>query len=204
MRLKYSLASWLVLNILATFSGLKVDDIALELGKLSSINKIECLKYGISNDREGECCKVAKIIKGSEIKILETEFKCLPSFMIAGTQKSGTTVLSALLSKYSIISFPHSKEAHFFDKDRLFGHGKYRYLQFFKSWNVTNDFHHQNQLPPIYGDATPFYVASRTACGRIAEMIPNVKMIILMREPIARAYSEYHMKRRYTHFDCTN
>lgn len=50
--------------------------------------------------------------------------------------------------------------------------------------------------PPLYGESTPFYIASRLACPRIAELLPHVKMIVLLREPVARAYSEYQMKKR--------
>ena len=117
---------------------------------------------------------------------------CLPSFIIAGTQKSGTTVLSALLSNHKRVSFAPKKEVHFFDKNKAYIKGKFNYLQYFKAWNISNF----PSSPPIYGEATPFYVASKYSCKRIAKMIPNVKIIILLREPISRAYSEFHMKKR--------
>ena len=117
---------------------------------------------------------------------------CLPSFIIAGTQKSGTTVLSALLSNHKRVSFAPKKEVHFFDRNKAYIKGKFNYLQYFKAWNISNF----PSSPPIYGEATPFYVASKYSCKRIAKMIPNVKIIILLREPISRAYSEFHMKKR--------
>jgi hypothetical protein len=45
-------------------------------------------------------------------------------------------------------------------------------------------------------EATPFYLASRHSCRRISETVPDVKLIVMLREPVARAYSEYHMKKR--------
>jgi hypothetical protein len=72
----------------------------------------------------------------------------------------------------------------------------------------------------MYGEASPFYIASRHACQRIAKDLPRAKIIILLREPVARgvlihlslhpnqnvfsdschyqfaAYSEYQMKKR--------
>lgn len=45
-------------------------------------------------------------------------------------------------------------------------------------------------------EATPFYLASRDACLRMSKTIPNVKLIILLRNPVDRAYSEYQMKQR--------
>ena len=49
---------------------------------------------------------------------------------------------------------------------------------------------------PIFIESTPFYLASRQACHRIIHDIPTIKLIILLREPISRAYSEYNMKLR--------
>ncbi len=127
---------------------------------------------------------------------------CLPSFIIAGTQKSATTLLSALLSEHPHISFAPKKEIHFFDRRRSYNKGKRSYLSYFSPWQVPN-FKNISDLGilksitmPIYGEATPFYLASRYGCKRMAEMIPQVKIIVLMREPISRAYSEYHMKKR--------
>lgn len=53
-----------------------------------------------------------------------------------------------------------------------------------------------NWRPPLYGESTPFYIASPVACSRIAQLLPQVKMVVLLREPVARAYSEYQMKKR--------
>lgn len=54
------------------------------------------------------------------------------------------------------------------------------------------------KIVPLNAESTPFYIASDTACERIARTISNVRLILLLREPVARAYSEYNMKKRYT------
>ena len=54
---------------------------------------------------------------------------CLPTFIIAGTQKSGTTVLAALLNEHNAISFPAKKELHFFDRDAYYKKGMHAYLK---------------------------------------------------------------------------
>ena len=116
--------------------------------------------------------------------------KCLPSFIIAGTQKSGTTVLAALLSDHADIVFSRKKEAHFFDKTEA-SHTS-SYLKLFPVWNSEA----ASARIPLFGEATPFYLASRKSCKKIARMLPHVKMIVLLREPTSRAYSEYNMKSR--------
>ncbi len=116
---------------------------------------------------------------------------CLPTFIIAGTQKSGTTVLAALLSGHPMIRFSRRKETHFFD--RKGSKDAASYVKLFPPWDSTSRLF--DQLP-LFGEATPSYIASRNSCKHIAEVVPNVKLIILVREPAARAYSEYQMKSR--------
>ena len=51
----------------------------------------------------------------------------------------------------------------------------------------------------VTAEATPFYIASPNACGNMARELPeSAKLIIVVREPVARLYSEYQMERRRT------
>ena len=118
--------------------------------------------------------------------------RCLPSFIVAGTQKSGTTVLAAYLSAHPSLVLSRRKEVHFFDRTRAYIKGLDSYLSAFPYVNYSAE---HDSTPPLFGEATPFYLASSSACRRIARDLPNVKMIILLREPIARAHSEYQMKK---------
>jgi len=136
--------------------------------------------YGTS-----ECCK---ILKG-----ITDEVKCLPHFIIAGAQKSGTTALSAFMTSLPYVSFSPRKEVHFYDKERNYKRGKRYYLESFYSWNFTDRQHYH---PPMFAESTPFYLASRDTPGRMVQHLPNVKLIFLLREPVSRAWSEYHMKQR--------
>ena len=120
-----------------------------------------------------------------------TFYKCLPSFIIAGTQKSGTTALAGALNSHPLIEFAKKKEIHFFDKFNMYKKGLSNYVSRFPTLDISN----KNQLI-LYAEATPYYVASRLACQRISSDIPNVKLIILLRNPIDRAYSEFQMKVR--------
>lgn len=119
----------------------------------------------------------------------------LPAFIIAGTQKSGTTALAALLSEHPRVQLSRRKEVHYFDKVDNYNKGTDWYLAAFPGANSTTDVT-IDKVDSILGDATPFYVASRKACKRISDTIPGAKVIILLREPVARAYSEFQMKHR--------
>ena len=120
--------------------------------------------------------------------------RCLPSFIIAGTQKSGTTVLAAYLSSHPSLVLSRRKEVHFFDRTRTYIKGLDSYLSAFPYVNYSVEL---DLSPPLFGEATPFYLASLNACRRISQDLPDVKMIVLLREPISRAYSEYQMQQRF-------
>jgi len=64
------------------------------------------------------------------------QLQCIPSVLIAGTQKSGTTVLAALLSEHPKVSFSLQKEVHFFDVDRNYNKGIAYYLKHFRPLDV--------------------------------------------------------------------
>jgi hypothetical protein len=108
-------------------------------------------------------------------------------FMIAGTQKSGTTALAAMLAGHPQIAFSNRKELHFFDKNKTYHKGLTHYMRYFAPIP---------QRTVYLGEATPYYIASRDACARIQKDFPEAKLLILLREPIDRAYSEYQMKLR--------
>ena len=118
--------------------------------------------------------------------------RCLPSFIVAGVQKAGTTALSAMLCTHPSISFSKKKEVHFFDILKRYNLGISEYLRNFHEWDASRS----GTSLPIYGESTPYYLASRDACRRISETIPEVKLVVLLREPVSRAYSEYQMKKR--------
>jgi hypothetical protein len=68
-----------------------------------------------------------------------SSIRCFPSFIIGGTQKSGTTALAALLSLHSNISLAAKKEVHFFDKSEAFRKGLEFYLRSFNFFNVSTE-----------------------------------------------------------------
>jgi len=122
--------------------------------------------------------------------------KCLPSFIIAGCQKSGTTALTALLDEHPNISMAKKKEIHFFDKPKetIKNKSLKNYIEYFSPLMINND---EPTTPTfITGEATPFYIASEDACESMNHFMPHIKLIVLVRNPVDRAVSEYKMKER--------
>lgn len=110
------------------------------------------------------------------------------NFLIIGTQKGGTTALDAHLRLHPQISMAQIKEVHFFDNE-----------DYFKSEQVDYNLYHRffqiSQNNQIVGEATPIYMYWRSAVQRIWTYNPNIKLIVLLRNPISRAYSHWNMER---------
>jgi len=105
-----------------------------------------------------------------------------PDFLIIGTQKGGTSSLHHLLSQHSDISFPKKKELHYFSK--YYSFGQYWYHTFFP-FKMSNK---------ITGEATPNYLYYTAAAERVYRYNKDMKLIVLLRDPIQRAVSQYHME----------
>ena len=106
-----------------------------------------------------------------------------PTFICVGVQKSGTCSLVDYLSSHPDI-YMYNKEPHFFDKHKdltLTAKDIKSYEDLFKT------------SKPIVGEKTPSYCYLPFAINRIHKYNPNIKIIIILREPIARAWSHYNM-----------
>jgi hypothetical protein len=112
----------------------------------------------------------------------------LPNFVVIGKQKGGTGFLYRLLTKHPLVRSAAIKEIHFFD--RAFAEGVEWYRRCFP----------QNERVEgqgtVTGESTPSYLFSPQAPARMAEVVPDAKLVALLRNPIDRAYSNYQMQVR--------
>jgi len=109
-------------------------------------------------------------------------------FVIAGTQKGGTTALDAYLREHPEICMADKKELHFFDNEGVFAHEKPDYSKY-HAWFTPKKSH------KLLGESTPVYMYWKYSPKRIWQYNPNMKIIILLRDPIRRAYSHWNMLR---------
>ncbi|MFD4854754.1 sulfotransferase domain-containing protein [Bacillus mycoides] len=108
--------------------------------------------------------------------------KSIPHFLIIGAQKCGTTSLYNYLIQHPQVHAASHKELHFFDI--YFKKGMEWYYKQFPLIKLDE--------PVITGEASPYYIFHPHAPKRIASILPNVKLIILLRNPVDRAYSHYY------------
>ena len=116
-------------------------------------------------------------------KFLKSLFKIKPSFIIIGVQKGGTTSLFNYLAQHPSIEAPSKKEIHFFDDDESYQKGIGHYHSQFPFYGFGK----------ITGEATPYYIFSPNSLERIKKYNSKLKFIIVLRDPIERAYSHFKM-----------
>jgi hypothetical protein len=113
----------------------------------------------------------------------------LPTFLVIGAAKSGTTSLAAHLRAHPDVYVPETKE-----------------LFFFTSTNAVDDGHDLGWYTAQFaggadalarGEATPIYLPDPGAPRLVAATIPDARIIAMLREPVGRAWSHYwHARRR--------
>jgi hypothetical protein len=120
-----------------------------------------------------------------------------PDFLIIGAPKAGTTALHAALARHPQVFMSAPKEAKYWLCDDAPP----------PAWNGPGDAHSQQEWiwrrddyralfadaprGQVRGESTPFYLWSRGAHRRIAEGLPEVRLIAVVRDPIDRAYSNW-------------
>jgi hypothetical protein len=108
-------------------------------------------------------------------------------FIIAGAQKSGTTALHYFLEKHPNITMGDKQEMHFFDNEEIF------------AGPVDYDWLHRRFAPvarsTIAGECTPSYLYWKPAIERIWNYNPRIKLLVLLRNPIDRAFGHWNMQR---------
>jgi len=106
-------------------------------------------------------------------------------FLVAGAQKAGTTALFDYLSELPALELPSAKEAHFFDDEQRV------------DWNAPDygAYHALFSNPArLWGEATPIYLYWPNALERIRAYNPAMKLILLFRDPVERAWSHWKME----------
>ena len=108
--------------------------------------------------------------------------RTLPDFLIIGAQKCGTTFLYQKLVQHPRVKPAFLKEVHYFDLNFRKGNNWYRShfpLQL------------SNSRKYITGEASPYYLFHPHAARRASVIVPDAKLIVLLRNPVDRAYSHY-------------
>lgn len=107
------------------------------------------------------------------------------SFLIAGVQKAGTTALHSFLSEHPELSLSKRKELHFFDDEDA-------------DWSAPSfaryEAHFDGAAHRLCGESTPVYLFHPPCIARIRAYNPAMRLIVLLRHPVERAFSNWRME----------
>lgn len=127
--------------------------------------------------------------------------RALPDFLIIGAQKSATTSLLSYVGRHSRVRLGGKKTAHFFDLNFHKGTGWYAgHFPRIRPW----PFHlflsgERSERNWLTGESCPSYMFLPEAPERVRQLLPNVKLIVILRNPVDRLISQYqheHRKKR--------
>ncbi|MDC8830338.1 sulfotransferase family protein [Alteromonas gilva] len=140
------------------------------------MSKLDLPKKKLKHCRDGEsyCDSIAS---------LERVYQAMKNidFLGIGVQRAGTTWLHNCLSEHPELCLPQQKELQFFNA--FYNKGYDWYFDQFKP----------KDLEWKLGEITPNYFYSKAALDRISKDYPNIKVILILREPCSRTYSAYEL-----------
>jgi hypothetical protein len=133
---------------------------------------------------------------------LTSQDRVLPDFLILGVQKGGTTSLFRYLEGHPNVVSVFKKEIKYFDCNYPKGLDWYR-SHFPSSAEMSSGYNSKIQKvsgmsDPVQksGEASPNYIFHPLAAQRVKETVPNARLILLLRDPVSRAYSHYNGNRQ--------
>ncbi|MEU4218609.1 sulfotransferase domain-containing protein [Actinoplanes sp. NPDC026623] len=122
----------------------------------------------------------------------------LPDFLVIGTKRGGTTSLWRYLVQHPLVPrlFPawNTKTSHYFEENWPRGESWYR--SHFPTVRQRAALERKHGGPSKVGEAAPLYMFHPLVAGRVADLMPQARMVVLLRDPVQRAYS--HWKERRT------
>ena len=112
----------------------------------------------------------------------------LVSFSVIGAQKCGTSALRHYLKSFPELDLSVHPEPHFFDNPKI------KFAARPVERNALYHSHFRQGEDKIRGDVTPIYLFWRPCLRRMAAYNPEMKLIVSLRNPVDRAYSQWQME----------
>jgi len=120
--------------------------------------------------------------------------RVLPDFLILGGQRCGSTSLYDMVCGHPDVMAASHKEPHFFDNNNLRGEEFYRRL--FPLRMHVRARERRSGRRAATGEATTYYLSHPAVPARVRAMLPDVRLIAILRDPVDRAYSHYQLSVR--------
>ncbi len=134
-------------------------------------------------------------VRGRQVVSMPTApWRSSPDFLVVGAQRSGTTTLYRSLAAHPQVRFPlMTKSVHWFDVQYQRSPAWYR-AGFPLRSAVERDARRLG-APVVVGEAAPYYGFHPFVPARIADHLPEVRLVMILRDPVTRAWSQFHHER---------
>ena len=148
------------------------------------------MKYKTESSFPNTISKLYHGLLKQNYRYISAPFRVLPDFFVIGVVRSGTTSLFHYLNQHPNIVGASYDELGYFDDNYHLGVNWYKSLfpTIFTKKRIEKE-----QGKCLSFDDTPFYIYNPQVVRRIHENFPNSKMILLLRNPVDRAYSNYNL-----------
>ena len=121
-------------------------------------------------------------------RMLNAGARPLPDFLIIGAQRCGTTSLYRYLAQHpQVIGAAPSKGVHYFDMNHE------RSLRWYRAHFPTTR-RRDRAGRAVTGEASPYYVFHPHGPDRARAAVPNARLILMLRDPVVRAFSQYQQE----------
>jgi len=130
------------------------------------------------------------------LRKLSGPFRVLPDFLIIGAPKCGTTSMYLYLLRHPSMRPAYRKETHFFSDDRYYSNGSFGYRKMFATYFFKIYFEKIKKLKFLTGEASPGYLRDKKTPERVFKVLPKIKLIVLLRNPVNRSFARYQQQIR--------
>ena len=120
--------------------------------------------------------------------------RTLPDFLVLSAGRCGSTSLFAILCDHPQVMAPSFKELHYFDLNSARGLDFYR--RYFPMAAHRRVRERELGLPVLTGEATTYYLLHPAVPDRVTAALPGVRLVVILRDPVDRAYSHYQLSVR--------
>ena len=113
--------------------------------------------------------------------------EAIPNFIITGAMKADTSAFYEYLIQHPDVTKRYPTDLNFFSRNSEFSKGLPQYFSYFSEKLEQND-----SSKALIGEASSEYLFSKAAPRRIYEAFPNIKIIILLRNPVDRSIADFY------------
>ena len=125
---------------------------------------------------------------------LTSSIRMIPTYIVIGVMKGGTSAMYEYLVRHPAVARAMVEEVHFFSYN--FSRGVAWYRGHFPTLLQMRLQQWTHGVEMITGESTPYYIYHPHAAARMASVLPDARLIVLLRNPVDRAYAHYQHSRQ--------